>query len=151
MSVAKHVYGNDGPAAGEKVLLRRRGPDLWRMEFARWAGETQVRWKALAMLQLHAHCNWSLQMIGLAFGQHRGRVCRLMQDARRRIVAHSEAASEAITVSAPQPAATPGGHVYLNAADRERLGTVAAEYRLSPAAALRKCLAESETFRGEPT
>ncbi len=149
MSVAKKVFGKDGPDAGQKVLLRRRGPDLWRKGFVAWAGTAQVRWKALAMMQLHVHCNWSLQMIGLAFGQHRGRVSRLVRDAARRI---AEFDKDATPGDSPDVAEfQKGTYYFLDAADRKRLLAVCETMQLAPAAALRRCLHESETFTGRAT
>lgn len=84
MSVARGVPGPDGPRAGEKIVLPR-SRDLWTVLQQKWAGDSAVRWKALAMLHLWVHCNWSLSMIGQAFGQHRGRVSRLIRNAQRQI------------------------------------------------------------------
>lgn len=89
MSVARGVPGPDGPRAGEKIVLPRTR-DMWRHIELHWAGDNRVRWKALAMLHLHVHCNWSLTMIGKAFGQHRGRVSRLIRNAQRRLAEQFE-------------------------------------------------------------
>ncbi len=86
MSVARGVPGPDGPRAGQKIVLPRTTA-LWREIEVHWAGDSQVRWKALAMIMLKDHCHWSLSMIGRAFGQHRGRVSRLIRNAKQRIAA----------------------------------------------------------------
>lgn len=87
MSIAKGVPGPDGPAAGQKVILPRGTAELWNAIEVHWiqrrSGRRRTyRWKALAMLHLYSHCNWTLEMIGEAFGQHRGRVHRLIHNAR---------------------------------------------------------------------
>lgn len=85
MSVAKGVPGANGPAAGEKIILPRGGPELWTTLQKYWAGERRLRWKQLAMLHLQCHCGWTESKIGLAFGQHRGRVSRLIRSAKEQL------------------------------------------------------------------
>lgn len=68
---------------GERITLYGSGPDaFWEVVKRRYAGEDERRWKYLAMLALRENAEWPLELIGLAFGHHRGHVMRCLNKVR---------------------------------------------------------------------
>lgn len=71
---------------GERVLLTRSERDaFWDLVNERYAGEDTRKWKYLAMLALRENAQWPLEMIGKAFGHHRGHVMRCLNQVREKL------------------------------------------------------------------
>lgn len=78
MSVMNH--------SGEKIVLERSGSDaFWQLVQDRYADDDPRKWRYLAMLALRENAAWSLELIGKAFGHHRGHVMRCLNQVRDRL------------------------------------------------------------------
>lgn len=104
MSVAKGFYTPDGQVTGEKIVLERTD-EMWGQLADGWANadplQTRFRTKALAMAILRFVAGWPLERIGLAFGQHRGRVLRSITRCGELIRAECEPRAVAPPVDEP--------------------------------------------------
>lgn len=71
---------------GTKIHLQRHGRDaFWDLVNDRYAEDDPRKWRYLAMLALRENAQWSLELIGKAFGHHRGHVMRCLNQVRTRL------------------------------------------------------------------
>lgn len=78
-----------------KIILPRTGPDLfWELVREHFAGESQLRWKYLAMLALRENAGWPLDVIGSVFGHPKGHITRCLRHIKRDMKACFEMSPE---------------------------------------------------------
>lgn len=71
---------------GSKIVLDRAGRDaFWDLVADRYAEDDPRKWRYLAMLALRENAQWSLELIGKAFGHHRGHVTRCLTQVRMKL------------------------------------------------------------------